>query len=493
MWADDTCHMPSQHPAPDTAHTDPRASWRIPDDRRLPALEPFATEVHRHAVVTLRETLWDSEDRVLAAEGITLAHADDGTWSIDHGDGPEPLGPDLDGLGDGPPRDAVEVFLRGRPLRTVIVRDTSTALVTLRGKDGRIRAEVADVRVDEGDPDTALLPSARWWALTDDGRNGATARAAERALTDAATEPAALSATPGPRGAPLPPERRGARAKRPRAGTAAAFVLRVLGSLRADLVAVDPRVRADDHEAVHDFRKVVRRLRSVLAAYRGALDRDATEALRASLTEVGRVAGAARDAEVLHGGLFRSAARAPDGFVDGLTLDRIGGHALQLRDRTSAELRRALRTDDWFRTLDALDRLLHRAPSGPHAQDDAAVFVAERVARERTRVRRLVGGGAEDLEALHEIRKAARRLRYAVQAAGDVADLGKRRLGTLRRVQETLGEALDAAHAAEAYRQLSGPAAQDGADTFGYGALATAEHVVLERGLRRSRRLLARL
>ncbi|WP_159570174.1 CHAD domain-containing protein [Curtobacterium sp. 18060] len=486
--------MPSQHPAPDTARTDPRRSWRIPDDRRLPALEPLASAVERHEPVSLRETVWDSDERVLAAEGVTLTRAQDGSWSLDHGDGPVPVGADLDRPnGEQPPRDGIEVFLRGRAMATVRVRDTTTTLVTLRGKDGRVRAEIADVRVDEGDPDTSVLRSARWWALSDDGRDGTTARAAERALDDAATEPPATSAVAVPPAPVLALERRGIRSKRPRSGTAAAFVLRVLESLRADLVAVDPRVRADDHESVHDFRKVVRRLRSVLAAYRGALDREATEALRAALAEAGRVAGVARDAEVLHGGLFRSAARAPDGFVDAPTLDRIGEQAAALRSAAAAELRQALRSDDWFRTLDTLDQLLLRAPAGPHADDAAAAFVAQRIDRERARVRRLVDGGAAGLDVLHEIRKAARRLRYALQAAGDVADLGKRRLGRLRRVQETLGDALDAAHAAEAYRQLSGPAARDGADTFGYGALATAEHAVLERGLQRSRKLLARL
>ncbi|TCL77309.1 MULTISPECIES: CHAD domain-containing protein [unclassified Curtobacterium] len=486
--------MPSQHPAPDTARTDPRRSWRIPDDRRLPALEPLASAVERHEPVSLRETVWDSDERVLAAEGVTLTRAQDGSWSLDHGDGPVPVGADLDRPnGEQPPRDGIEVFLRGRAMATVRVRDTTTTLVTLRGKDGRVRAEIADVRVDEGDPDTSVLRSARWWALSDDGRDGTTARAAERALDDAATEPPATSAVAVPPAPVLAPERRGNRTKRPRSGTAAAFVLRVLESLRADLVAVDPRVRADDHESVHDFRKVVRRLRSVLAAYRGALDREATEALRAALAEAGRVAGVARDAEVLHGGLFRSAARAPEGFVDAPTLDRIGEQAAALRSAAAAELRQALRSDDWFRTLDALDQLLLRAPAGPHADDAAAAFVAKRIDRERARVRRLVDGGAAGLDVLHEIRKAARRLRYALEAAGDVADLGKRRLSRLRRVQETLGDALDAAHAADAYRRLSGPAARDGADTFGYGALTTAEHAVLERGLRRSRKVLARL
>lgn len=487
--------MPSPNHAPPAQFSaEPRQTWRIPDDRRVPALEPLAEDVRRHPPVTIRETLWDSEDRVLQAEGVVLTRADDGQWSVDRGDGPEPVAADRERMAanDAPPRDAVEVFLRGRPLRSVLVRDTTTTLVTLRGRDGRVRAEVADVRVDDGHPDAALLRSSRWWALTDDGRDGSIARATERALSDAATEPGEDDGivTSAP---PAAPQRRAGRAKRPRVGTAASFVLHVLDALRADLVAVDPRVRTDEHEAVHDLRKVLRRLRSVLAVFRGALDRDATEDLRAALAETGRTAGVARDAEVLHAGLFRSAARAPEGYVDAATLDRIGDEVTGHRERAAAALRQALRSDDWFRTLDALDELLRRAPTGPHAEDDAVTFTTKRIERERARVDRVRDALGDDLESLHEVRKAARRLRYALLAAGDLPDVGKRRLGRLEAVQETLGDALDAAHAAAAYRRLAESAARDGADTFGYGALATAEHAWLERGLRRSRKVLRRL
>ncbi|MGN8049688.1 CHAD domain-containing protein [Curtobacterium sp. 22159] len=492
--------MQTTHQEP-LGHTGPRCTWRIGDDRRLPALEPFADDVRRRDAVVLRETLWDTDDRVLAAEGVELLRSDTGWW-IDRGAGPVPLTGDLDrgappadGAApagtDDVPRDAVEVFLRGRALRTVRVRDTTTVLVELRGRDGRLRAEVADVRVDEGDPDTALLRSARWWALSDDGRSGPVARAAERALADAA-EPAA-DAADAARAPRMPPARRSGTSGRPRRGSAAAALRAVLRSLRADLVAVDPRVRADEREAVHDLRKVLRRLRSVLAAYRGALDRGATETLRAELAEVARVAGVARDAEVLRDRLLRSAARAPEGYVDALTLDRIGSHADATRSAAARELRRTLRSATWFRALDHLDDLVERTPRGPHADDDAAAFAVRRIRKERARVAKRLTGGVEGLEDLHEVRKAARRLRYALQAAGSAPDLGKRYLGRLQRVQESLGEVLDADHAVVAYRQLAVRAAERGEDTFGYGALATTEHAVVERGWVRARKVLAKL
>lgn len=467
--------------------TDPRRTWRITDDRRLPVLEPFADEVRRSAPVVLRETVWDTDDRVLAAEGVELLRSADG-WAVDRGDGPETV--PAAAAADGVPRDAVEVFLRGREVRAVRVRDTVTTLVLLVGRDGRVRAEVADVRVDEGDPDTALLRSARWWALTDDGHGSATARATERALDDAAPEALERGGERAARSAPI---RREAASKPPRRGSAAAVVQRALRLLRADLVAVDPRVRRDEHESVHDLRKVLRRIRSVLAAFRGALDRDATESLRAELASIGRVAGVVRDAEVLRDRLLRTAARAPEGYVDAATLDRIGAHVDALRESAAAELRQGMGSEGWFGALDALDDLVARAPRGPHGDDDTAGFVARRIAHERARVVAAVGHGTDRPEDLHEVRKAARRLRYALQAVGDRPELGKRRLGRLRRVQETLGEVLDAGHAAAAHREVAALAARDGADTFGYGVLATTERAVVEREQARAERMVAKL
>ncbi len=522
--ADDTVAMDTQNAPSDTtagALAEPRRSWRIPDDRRLPALEPYAHAVERTPPLTVRETLWDTAGRTLAFAGVELLRAEgpagggtaaggDGAWSIDRGDGPVPLPSDSGGE-PRPPRDAVEVFLRGQPLQVVRVRDTATTLVVLRGKDGRVRAEVADVRVDEGDPDTALLRSARWWALTDDGDPGSVSRAVERALLDAAEDPGRGPNDPVPR---LAPVRRPAvdTARRPRPGTAAAFVRGAVADLRAELVTIDPRVRADEREAVHDLRKALRRLRSVLAVFRGALDRDATEQLRGRLAEVSGVAGTARDAEVLRDRLLRSASRAPQGYVDADTLDRLGAQFEDHRRTTAAELRRVMGSAVWFAALDALDDLVETAPPGPHATDAAAVFVAKRIRRERRRVLALIedsvtgaGAGDEDLAVLHGQRKGARRLRYALQAAGDTADVGKRRLGRLRRVQDTLGDALDAAHAAEAYRSAAardagtdagrraGTGAGSDSGAFVLGVLATTERLVVERQVAEGRRLLTGL
>ena len=486
---------------------DPRRTWRIPDDRRLPALEPYADDVRRPVGVTVRETLWDTDDRALAFAGVELLHAEPpdstphgdgrggtGGWSVDRGDGPDPVA-----AGDDPlPRDPVEAVLRGRPVRLVRVRDTTTTLVRLHGRDGRLRAEVADVRVDEGDQGAALLRSARWWALADDGRPGQVVRAVERALTDAAADDGRGPGDPVPT---LAPVRRPATlgGDRHRPGSAAAFVRGVLAPLRTELLAVDPRVRADvdGDDAVHAFRTALRRLRSVLAAFRGALDPAATESLRAQLGSTARVAGIARDAEVLRDRVDRTVALAPPGSVDAAVLDDLRAATEAGRRAAILALHDDLRTTAWFDALDQLDVLVDRAPAGTRAAEDAVAFTTERIHHERARLRRALDGvergDTDGHEPLHDVRKAARRLRYALEAAGDVPDEGKRRLGRLRRVQDALGDVLDAENAAGTYRAFAARAAASGTDTFGYGVLAMVERRTAAQRLDDGRRALGQL
>ncbi|PZF09512.1 hypothetical protein DEJ25_14535 [Curtobacterium sp. MCPF17_011] len=470
----------------------PRVTWRVPDARRLPALEPYADVVGRVPDVMVRETVWDTFDGVLAAAGVELVRGEDGTWTVDRGEGPERL---ADRSTDAPVPE-LAVHLRGRPLTAVRLRDTTTSLLVLHSRDGRVRAEVADVRVDEGSPDEAVLRAGRWWALADDGSGHALVRGVERALRDAAEDAdtdaggpdtdgggaAAADRAPVPRLAPL---RLPSTSHRPRSGTAARFVVDALATLRADVVRVDPLVRRREPDAVHALRGSLRRIRSVLAVYRGALDRDASESVRRSLGAVGRAAGTVRDAEVLAASVQMLAGRAPEGLVDDATLAGLVGRMGSAHGDATAGFDEVLCSAEWFSALDALDALIADAPPGPRAGDAVRPFVERRLHRERRRMRRVRDAATRsaDLEVLHDARKAARRLRSAIDAAGGFAD-AHRHLGRLRRAQASLGDGLDAANAVAALRHEA---------DFTAGVLATVGRQRADRRLRRGRELLARL
>ncbi|WIE60989.1 CHAD domain-containing protein [Curtobacterium sp. MCLR17_032] len=497
--------MPQRDDPHDDDFPAPRLTWRVPDARRLPALEPYADVVGRVPHVIVRETVWDTSDGVLAAAGIDLVRSEDGTWTIDRGDGPEHL---ADRTADAPVPE-LAVYLRGRPLTVVRRRDTTTALLVLHSRDGRVRAEVADVRVDEGAPGEPVLRVGRWWALADDGSEHALVRGVERAMLDAAEDSKdaegtdvartdTASTTEGdergaglseqspvqvPRGAPV---RRPAGVRRPRSGTAARFVVDALATLRADVVRIDPLVRRGEPDALHAHRGSLRRIRSVLAVFRGALDRDATEAVRRSLGHVGRAAGVARDAEVLAATVRSLADRAPLGLVDDAASAGLLGRLATAHREAVAGFDEVLRSAEWFDALDALDALIADAPPGPRAGDAVRPFVERRLHRERRRMRRArdtAAARAGDLEVLHDARKAARRLRYGVEAVGGSV-AGHQHLGRLRKVQAALGDGLDAAHAVAAL--------QLGTD-FTAGVLATVGRQRADRRFRRGRELLARL
>lgn len=494
--------MPQRDDPHDDDFPAPRLTWRVPDARRLPALEPYADVVGRVPHVIVRETVWDTSDGVLAAAGVDLVRSEDGTWTIDRGDGPEQL---ADRTTDAPVPE-LAVYLRGRPLTVVRRRDTTTALLVLHSRDGRVRAEVADVRVDEGAPGEPVLRVGRWWALADDGSEHALVRGVERAMRDAAEDSTDVACTDtdtastaegDERGAGLSeqspvqvprraPVRRPAGVRRPRSGTAARFVVDALATLRADVVRIDPFVRRGEPDALHALRGSLRRIRSVLAVYRGALDRDATEAVRRGLGHVGRAAGVARDAEVLVGTVRSLADGAPVGLVDDAASAALLARLATAHREAVAGFDEVLRSAEWFDALDALDALIADAPPGPRAGDAVRPFVERRLHRERRRMRRVrdtAAARAGDLEVLHDARKAARRLRYGVEAVGGSV-AGHQHLGRLRKVQAALGDGLDAAHAVTAL--------QLGTD-FTAGVLATVGRQRADRRFRRGRELLARL
>jgi CHAD domain-containing protein len=278
--------------------------------------------------------------------------------------------------------------------------------------------------------------------------------------------------------------------------TAAEFVTAVVDDLVPALDDAVVAVRADAPEGVHDFRKAVRRLRSALAAYRGALDPITTERVRAELRDLGRTAGSARDAEVLRHGLADAVGRVPDRWLDGLAAERLRLRFAERYEEEAARFRLVLDSTVFAETRARLGTLLgESAPLGPQAGESAERFVGARLRHERHRVRSAArheadaalrpsdgpadgtgDGPPRGLEVLHAVRKAARRLRYAAEAGGAVHDVRKRTVRRARHMQEVLGDALDALHAAQAYRETAAQAFRGSEDTFGYGAVAAAAH-----------------
>lgn len=239
------------------------------------------------------------------------------------------------------------------------------------------------------------------------------------------------------------------------AGSAAAAVLEYVRTRTAALREQEPLVRLDREDAVHQMRVAVRRLRSALRVYGRVLDRESTRALGAELTWLAGELAPARDTEVVHARLRElldevAGELATDVVAAGLVpptlradLDSVfAGRADSARARVLA----ALDGPRYRALLDALDALVADPPLGRRGLRTARRVLPQELARVQRRVARTMTtalatppGVARD-EALHEARKAAKRLRYAREAARPALGKPRRRWKRgMRALQDLLG------------------------------------------------------
>ena len=203
-----------------------------------------------------------------------------------------------------------------------------------------------------------------------------------------------------------------------------------------------------DAEFLHELRVAVRRSRSVLAHARRVLPIDDVTRGRAELAWLGAVTGPPRDLDVYQLEwneyvrlLSPDARRQLEPIRLHLDDQRVGAH-----DRLAADLR-SDRTVDfvtwWRRTL--------TMPAGvpaPDGQAPVAEVVGEQVRRAH---RRLVEGGraiepTSPADAVHELRKDAKRLRYLLECFGALWATPARKafVGRLKALQDNLGTHQDA-------------------------------------------------
>src|SRR4051812_38047167 len=314
-----------------TFETDP--SFRLPDLTDVPGVAAARGPQER----LLEATYVDTHDLRLAAHRHTLRRrtgGHDAGWHLKRprADGfrdeiQEPLG-DADVVPEALRR-FVEVFTRGRPLAPVVVIRTRRNATVLLDDQERVLLELADDAVTatvlkpvDGDAGDAEETVSRWHELEAELVEG------DRALLDAVEERllgagARVSSSPSKLARAL-----GERIPAPASpalpvGSAAAALVGYVRDQVEDLQAQDPLVRADAPDAVHQMRVGCRRLRALLAAYRGVLDADRVAALREELRWFGEVLGGARDGEVVRDRLRAAAAELPPELVLGPVERRI--------------------------------------------------------------------------------------------------------------------------------------------------------------------------
>ncbi|MFJ3903455.1 CHAD domain-containing protein [Streptomyces sp. NPDC090025] len=278
------------------------------------------------------------------------------------------------------------------------------------------------------------------------------------------------------------------RAADPADGTAGAAVLAYVRTQVDTLVTLDPAVRRDLPDAVHQLRVACRRLRSAFKTYGKVLDRTVTDPIGDELKWLAGELGAARDLEVLH-------ARCRAG-LDALPREQVIGPVRgRLRTWSSARgggsRRRTLTALDSARhlaLLDRLDALLTAPPLLPAAHTKAAKALPKAVRRDFRRLAdrvdhalSLTPGTTDRDLALHEARKAAKRARYAGEAATPALGRPARKFARrMKDVQTCLGDHQDSVVARTALRELASQAHAAGESAFTWGVLHAREETAGE-------------
>ncbi|MER5776412.1 CYTH and CHAD domain-containing protein [Streptomyces sp. NPDC002039] len=469
------------------------------DRPRLPDLTGTAgvETVSPQGTVDLDAVYWDTPDQRLAADGLTLRRRTGGAdagWHLKL-----PVSPDVRDEVRAPLSDTVpdrlaelvrsrvrdgrlEPQVRLRSSREVshlldadgaVLAELSTD--TVRARRGKARATWTEVEVELADGVDPELLDAVERRFREEGLRVCEAPSKlARALTETGGAPPARTETG------------------PAEDTAGARVLGYLREQRDTLVAQDPAVRRDLPDSVHQMRVAMRRMRSAFKTYRKVLDRAATDPLGEELRRLAAELGVARDQEVMAERLLTHLGELPDT----LRLGPVRGR-LRVWDTTRGHTARqqalaALDSDRYVALLDALDALLADPPlreaAGRPAEEVLPTAVThdfERLAGRVETALDLAPGHDRDL-ALHAARKAAKRARYAADAA--VPALGKpaaRLSKAAKKVQTLLGDHQDGVVAREALRTIAVQATAAGESAFTWGLLYGREEALAERSERR--------
>jgi CHAD domain-containing protein len=458
-----------------------------------PLSDPLAGVIAEPAgTQQLVASYFDTDDLRLTRAGALLRHRDDEGWAVKL--------PVADGSGHldratysfpgdaaAPPEaalDLVRALTRRAPVIAVARLRTTRRAVRLRTTAGEAIGEVVD------DDVTVLGDRAPVRGF----------RELEFELADGAPEAQVTAIVARLRAAgagPADPTPKIVRALAPRAAeppdvdpgttppvTAGDVVRAALAQGVARLIAHDPGVRrGGDVEDVHQARVATRRLRSHLRSFGPLLDAP-TDDLRDELAWLGDVLGHVRDADVLLERLEGRIADLPG--EDRAAADRLLDRLRTQRCRGREQLLAALRSDRYGALLDRLVDVARVADMGAvpgdesHETDQAALRMVMRPAWESLRDAVAALGDAPVDGALHEVRRHAKRARYAAEAVEPV--LGKPARDFARavtQVQTVLGDHQDAVIAAQWLRDTATRGVDDRA-AFAAGELAAAERATAQ-------------
>ena len=276
----------------------------------------------------------------------------------------------------------------------------------------------------------------------------------------------------------------------------------VVDSLRVQrdrLVEWDPKVRNDEWDSVHQMRVATRELRSLLETFEGILAGEEIAHLESELKELAALLGTARDAEVVEARFAELLDSDATGMIDESAADHIRGDMRVEYERAHRRIVRTLNSERYLKLLDDIDALLANPPLAENAgaeeldgetesaepRDSAKILfdhleggykkVAKRHKLAKVHYHDTSLSLHEREDYVHDVRKAAKKLRYAANAAKDSGLKAEKLSKACKELQEVLGDFQDAVTSRDRIEKLTEAARRRGEDTFAYGMLYERE------------------
>jgi CHAD domain-containing protein len=262
--------------------------------------------------------------------------------------------------------------------------------------------------------------------------------------------------------------------------TAGEAVTAYLREQAGRLRAAETAVRTGEPDGVHDMRVAVRRLRSAIRVFRKVYrgpERERASGLRRELTWLSGALGRPRDAEVIHRRLSGEVDATPTELVLGPVSAELDRYLTRDAADSRADLLSALEGPRYASLLAVMDAFLATPPSSGRAGKPAADVLPKMLRKAHRRASKAmaavdnVTGSARDT-ALHQVRKAVRRSRYAAEVAVPVLGRpAKRYARRARKVQRVLGDHHDYVVLRGTLRDLGVRSHLDGENSFTFGLL----------------------
>jgi CHAD domain-containing protein len=473
-------------------HVEVERKFDVPADTVFPSFDGLSAvaRVERQPAQSLDAVYFDTPGRDLAAHRITLRRrtgGPDAGWHLKLPAGPDartevhaPLETDAGDTHEAHvPTDLLDIVLaivRDRPLAPVARITTTRNVVMLYGSDDAALAEFCDDEVsawalDPGDGQAGEQQRWHEWELElvdgeTDGAGDLLTRLGNR-LLDAGAVPAGH----GSKLAKVLDTAGAAPDAAEDIAVAADPVHQAVAEQVDELLVWDRAVRADTYDSVHQMRVTTRKIRSLLQASEESFGLTDDAWILDELRQLAGVLGVARDAEVLAERYEAALEALPDELIRGPVYERLVSGAQR---SYQAGLRRALaamRSARYFRLLDALDALVAaQPPQAAPGEEPAPVTIDSAYKRVQKAAKNAARATEHRDEALHRIRKGAKRLRYVAAATGEpkVSDRAKT-------IQTLLGDHQDSVVSRTHLAQQSLAAHAAGEDTFTYGLLYQQE------------------